>query len=130
MNLHQQGRVASEVVRLNAGVDVSKAHLDSCVGSEQRRVSNDPKRRNEPTEIVQSANVDMVVVEATGGYERGMVCAPQGAGVCVARLILGKPGTSPSPWRADMASLCQEAMSSPLHTRRTAFSADRRAGRG
>ena len=32
------------------------------------------------------ADVDLVVVEATGGYERGLVCALQGAGITVARV--------------------------------------------
>ena len=32
------------------------------------------------------ANVDLVVIEATGGYERGLVCALQGAGITVARV--------------------------------------------
>jgi len=30
--------------------------------------------------------VDLVVIEATGGYERGLVCALQGAGITVARV--------------------------------------------
>ncbi len=32
------------------------------------------------------ANVDLVVIEATGGYERGLVCALQGASITVARV--------------------------------------------
>ena len=32
------------------------------------------------------ANVDLVVIEATGGYERGLVCALQRAGITVARV--------------------------------------------
>ena len=30
--------------------------------------------------------MDLVVLEATGGYERGLVCALQGAGITVARV--------------------------------------------
>lgn len=32
------------------------------------------------------AGVDLVVLEATGGYERGLVCALQGAHIAVARV--------------------------------------------
>ena len=86
MNMHQQGGVANGVVRLNAGIDVSKLHLDVCVGGAQRRVPNDAHGWNELTAMLQAAQVDLVVVEATGGYERGVVCALQSVGVCVARL--------------------------------------------
>ena len=86
MNMHQQGGVANGVVRLNAGIDVSKLPLDVCVGGAQRRVPNDAHGWNELTAMLQAAQVDLVVVEATGGYERGVVCALQSVGVCVARL--------------------------------------------
>ena len=86
MNMHQQGGVANGVVRLNAGIDVSKLHLDVCVGGAQRRAPNDAHGWNELTAMLQAAQVDLVVVEATGGYERGVVCALQSVGVCVARL--------------------------------------------
>jgi transposase len=86
MNMHQQGGVASGGHRLNAGVDVSKHHLDVCVGSEARRVSNDAAGWGELTAMLQVVGVDLVVVEATGGYERGLVCALQQAGVVVARV--------------------------------------------
>jgi transposase len=41
MNMHLQGGVSSGGVRPNAGVDVSKHHLDVCVGVEARRVVKD-----------------------------------------------------------------------------------------
>lgn len=47
---------------------------------------NDAHGWMELTAMLQAAQVDLVVVEATGGYERGMVCALQSAGVCVARV--------------------------------------------
>ena len=65
---------------------MSKLHLDVCVGGAQRRVPNDAHGWNELTAMLQAAQVDLVVVEATGGYERGVVCALQSVGVCVARL--------------------------------------------
>jgi transposase len=36
--------------------------------------------------MLRVAGVDLVVVEATGGYERGLVCALQSAELCVARV--------------------------------------------
>lgn len=86
MNMHQQGGVANGEVRLNAGIDVSKLHLDVCVGTTQKRVANDADGWSELTAILLAAQVDLVVLEATGGYERGLVCALQSAGVCVARV--------------------------------------------
>ncbi|HXS16919.1 MAG TPA: transposase [Polyangiaceae bacterium] len=84
--MHQQGGVANGSVKLNAGIDVSKLHLDVCVGATRQRVPNDANGWNELTAMLQAAQMDLVVVEATGGYERGLVCALQSAGVCVARV--------------------------------------------
>ena len=86
MNMHPQGGVARGEGRLNAGVDVSKHHLDACLGSDVRRWPNDADGWNELTAMLQAADVDLVVVEATGGYERGVVCAMQTAGLAVARV--------------------------------------------
>ncbi len=55
-------------------------------GGTQERVPNDANGWNELTAMLLAAPVDLVVMEATGGYERGPVCAPQSAGVCVARI--------------------------------------------
>lgn len=73
-------------VRPNAGVDVSKQHLDVCLGTEARRMVNDTAGWDELTAMLQAAQADLVVVEATGGYERGLVCALQRAGLAVARV--------------------------------------------
>lgn len=86
MNMHLQGGVAVGV-RPNAGIDVSKQHLDACVGNEARRVANEAQGWDELIATLSAAQVDLVVVEATGGYERGLVCALQGAGIAVARVI-------------------------------------------
>ena len=85
MNMHQQGGVANGV-RLNAGVDVCKQHLDVCLDTEARRIANDANGWDELTAMLKAAEVDLVVVEATGGYERGLVCAMQGANLWVARV--------------------------------------------
>jgi transposase len=86
MNIHPQGGVASGEVRPNAGIDVSKRHLDACVGSDACHVANDAQGWDELTAKLRAANVDLVVIEATGGYERGLVGALQSAGVTVARV--------------------------------------------
>lgn len=85
MNMHQQDRVATSV-RPNAGVDVSKQHLDACWADQQLRVGNDAEGWNELITKLRTANVDLVVLEATGGYERGLVCALQRKRVHVARV--------------------------------------------
>lgn len=85
MNMHPQGGVAG-AARPNAGIDVSKQHLDVCVGGEERRWSNDAAGWEGVTAALLAAQVDLVVVEATGGYERGLVLALQDAGLSVARV--------------------------------------------
>ena len=86
MNMHPQGGVANRDQRPNAGVDVCKQHLDACLGTLELRVTNDANGWDELTAKVKDAEVDLVVLEATGGYERGLVCALQGAGITVARV--------------------------------------------
>lgn len=86
MNMHPQGGVAKDGVRPNAGIDVSKQHLDVCCGGVEQRMANDAVGWGELTAMLRSVDVDLVVVEATGGYERGMVCALQSAGLSVARV--------------------------------------------
>ena len=86
MNMHPQGGVANRDQRPNAGIDVSKQHLDACWGNEQLRLANDAAGWDESIAKLKAADVDLVVVEATGGYERGLVCALQAAGLAVARV--------------------------------------------
>lgn len=86
MNLHLQGRVANRDVRPNAGIDVSKQHLDVCCGGDELRVTNDAPGWGELIAKLKAANVDLVVLEATGGFERGVVCALQGAAIALARV--------------------------------------------
>lgn len=84
--MHTQDRAASGAARPNAGVDVSKQHLDACWGADEVRLSNDEAGWKELTAKLLAEAADLVVVEATGGYERGVVCALQQAGLAVARL--------------------------------------------
>jgi transposase len=86
MNINPQGGVANRDQRPNAGIDVSKQHLDACWGAEEQRVVNDATGWDELIAKFKDAAVDLVVIEATGGYERGLVCALQGAAITVARV--------------------------------------------
>ena len=64
MNMHLQGGVAVGA-KPNAGIDVSKQHLDARVGTELRRVGNDQPGWDELTAMLLAAGVDLVVIEAT-----------------------------------------------------------------
>lgn len=86
MNMHPQGGVVKSDQRANAGIDVSKQHLDVCLGSEHWRLPNDAAGWQELTQGLKQADVDLVVLEATGGYERDVVCALQDAGIALARV--------------------------------------------
>ena len=83
--MNQQGGVAAGAGP-NAGIDVSKQHLDVCFADTARRLVNDANGWDELTAMLEAASIDLVVVEATGGYERGVVSALQHAGIAVARV--------------------------------------------
>lgn len=84
--MHPQGRVASAAGRPNAGIDVAKSHLDGAWLDHTLRVENTATGWSELIAKLQADEVDLVVVEASGGYERGLVCALHAAGVVVARV--------------------------------------------
>ncbi len=63
-----------------------KQHLDVCLGTLEQRVVNEASGWSELIAKCTAADVDLVVLEATGGYERGVVCALQDAGITVARV--------------------------------------------
>ena len=67
-------------------MDVCKQHLDVCLGRTEQRVVNDASRWDELIAKCKDAKVDLQALEATGGYERGPVCALHGAGVTLARV--------------------------------------------
>ena len=56
------------------------------MGTEDQRLDNDANGWKAAITKFKDANVDLVVIEATGGYERGLVCALQAAGITVARV--------------------------------------------
>lgn len=86
MNMNLQDRVVGVATRPNAGIDVSKQHLDVCCSEQQRRLPNDAQGWGELAAMLRGMDADLIVVEATGGYERGAVCALQEAGFAVARV--------------------------------------------
>lgn len=71
---------------VHAGVDVSKQHLDALCGEEHFQVNNDVHGWDALVAKLRAAAVELVALEATGGYERGVVAALQAAGLAVARL--------------------------------------------
>jgi len=85
-NMNPQGGVANRDQRPNAGIDVAKQHLDACWLDVEHRTSNDARGWDELIAKFKCDGVDLVVIEATGGYERGLVCALQSAGIPVARV--------------------------------------------
>lgn len=68
-----------------AGVDVAKAHLDVHLpGGPARRVANDPGGHAELIALLGPAGVTLVVMEATGDYQRLAAAAVYAAGFDVA----------------------------------------------
>lgn len=68
------------------GIDVSKAHLDlAVVGAavDNGRFANDAEGHSELAAALGCAQVQLVVMEATGGYEAALACALQAAGLAV-----------------------------------------------
>jgi transposase len=84
--MNPQGGVANRDQGPNAGIDVAKQHLDACWLNIELRTSNDASGWDELIAKLKTDGVDLVVVEATGGYERGLVCALQQADITVARV--------------------------------------------
>ena len=64
MNMHPQGGVANRDQRPNAGIDVSKQHLDVCLNAEAQRLGNEASGWDEVIAKFKDANVDLVVIEA------------------------------------------------------------------
>jgi transposase len=86
MSVHPQGRETVAASRPCAGIDVSKAHLDAAWGERFERVDNDANGWDALVAMLRADGVDVVVLEATGGYEKAAACALQAAGFAVAVL--------------------------------------------
>jgi transposase len=69
---------------LVVGIDVSKDWLDVAMGSESLRMANDAEGIDELVSRVRAAGVQLVVMEATGGYETQAATAIAGAGLRLA----------------------------------------------
>ncbi len=72
--------------RINAGIDVSKAWLDACWGQHARRFAHDADGIKQLAASLGQAQVDLVVMEASGGYEMASAAALQAEGFAVAVL--------------------------------------------
>jgi transposase len=83
MSVHSQGREAVAAARPNAGIDVSKEHLDTAWADRIERVSNDAGGWDALAAKLKADGVDVVALEASGGYEKGVACALQLAGLAV-----------------------------------------------
>ena len=86
MNVHQQGRDAAAAPRMNAGIDVSKDWLDVCWGDQGQRFTHDAEGIKQMAAALQQAAVDLIVIEASGGYEVATAAALQAQGFAVAVL--------------------------------------------
>ena len=86
MNVHTQDRDATTVSRINAGIDVSKAWLDACWGQHAHRFAHDADGIKQLAASLGQAQVDLVVMEASGGYEMASAAALQAEGFAVAVL--------------------------------------------
>jgi transposase len=70
-----------------AGIDIAKAYVDVDVlgaAFSAQRFGNEAEGHSAIVAALQSLGVELVVMEATGGYEAALACALQGAGLAVA----------------------------------------------
>jgi transposase len=86
MSVHQQGRDAAAAPRTNAGIDVSKDWLDVCWGNQNQRFGHDAEGIKQMAANLHQAQVDLVVIEASGGFEVATAAALQAEGFAVALL--------------------------------------------
>ena len=84
MNVNQQGREAVTAARANAGIDVSKDWLDVAWADRTERFANDAGGMESLTALLRQQQVDLIVLEASGGYEKAGAAALQAAGLSVA----------------------------------------------
>jgi transposase len=84
MNVHQQGRETAAAARVNAGIDISKEWVDACWAEEVRRFAHDAEGIKQLVGVLQQSGVDLVVMEATGGYEAVVAATLQTEGMAVA----------------------------------------------
>jgi transposase len=66
------------------GIDVSKDWLDVALGSQSLRIANEVSGINELIDRLRNVGVQLIVMEATGGYETQAASAIAGAGLRLA----------------------------------------------
>jgi transposase len=86
MNVHKQDRDAAAVPCMNAGIDVAKDWLDVCWGDQIRRFTHDAEGIKQLAASLRQAPVDLIVLEASGGFEVAAAAALQADGFAVAVL--------------------------------------------
>lgn len=100
------------------GIDVSKARLDVCVWPQRQAfaVGNDEEGWAELARVVAEAGIDAVAVEASGGYERGLVRYLRALGLVVlvldprqVRLFAQMRGRQAKNDRLDAATIAEFA---------------------
>jgi transposase len=89
LSAHGQGREPKAMSELSVvvGIDVAKAHVDAAVLGAPvapARFENETDGHTALVALLQPLAVQLVVMEATGGYEAAVACALQAAGLPVA----------------------------------------------
>ena len=79
------------------GVDVSKRYLDVAFPEGIERVSNEPEGVSALAERLRKSAAALVVLEANGGYETGLVLALQRVNVPAAVVIRARRAILPAP---------------------------------
>jgi transposase len=96
---HQQGRDTKMATLSFCGIDVSKDRLDVMVLSEQQSssVPNDRADWAQLIEWLSGFSIAAIGLEASGGYERGVMRALLAAGLSVRQINRSSYGNSPMP---------------------------------
>ncbi len=128
MSVNSQGREAVAAAKPNAGIDVSKDWLDVAFDGRSERFGNDAAGMESLTALLRQRKVDLVVLEATGGYEAAAAAALQSAGIEVAvvnprqaRDFAKSMGVLAKTDRVDAAVLCAFADVIARHDKRSQF---------
>ncbi|WP_275360224.1 hypothetical protein [Xenorhabdus bovienii] len=78
------------------GIDVAKASLEIALGAQGTVMTypNTPEGHDELAATLTNYEIDLVVLEATGGYEVSVACVLQTIGLCSSTLNLPCLNTS------------------------------------
>ena len=96
---HQQGRGTKMTMLSVCGIDVSKDRLDVMVLPQQQcsSVRNDPAGCAELIELLRGFSISAIGLEASGGYERGVMRACSQPACRCGGSIRSGCGSSPTP---------------------------------